>query len=154
MPGTARMVEGKTEILRTDRLILRAFEMSDLDGLAAIEADPEVMRYHVSGPRPRDKVQMSLAWFIQLQERNGFSLWAVEIQKTGEFIGYCGLLAQSLGGCNSEFELAYELAQSHWNKGYASEAAAEVRKLGIRAPKSFASHFHSRSSQCRGRPSR
>lgn len=120
------MTEGKTEILKTDHLVLRVFELSDLDSFAAIEADPVVMRYQVSGPRLRERVQMSIAWFIQLQEKHGFSLWAVELLQTGEFIGYCGLLAQNFAG-HIEIELAYELAKAHWNKGYASEAAGEVR---------------------------
>ncbi len=120
------MPEGKNEILSTDHLTLRVFEMGDLDALAVIEADPVVMRYQISGVREREKVQMSLAWFIQLHQRDGFSLWAVEISRTGEFIGYCGLLTQSIAG-QREYELAYEFAKKHWSRGYATEAASGVR---------------------------
>jgi RimJ/RimL family protein N-acetyltransferase len=107
-------------------LTLRVFDVGDLVALAAIEADPEVMRYQVSGPRPKERVAMSIAWFIQLQEKQGFSLWAVELTKTGEFLGYCGLVAQNMGG-RAELELAFEFAKSHWHKGFATEAATEVR---------------------------
>jgi len=38
----------KIPILTTDRLRLRAFKASDLDAYAAMQANPEVMRYLVS----------------------------------------------------------------------------------------------------------
>jgi RimJ/RimL family protein N-acetyltransferase len=37
--------------LRTERLVLRAFRAGDLDGLAAMNADPDVQRFLYGGQR-------------------------------------------------------------------------------------------------------
>jgi [ribosomal protein S5]-alanine N-acetyltransferase len=63
---------------------------------------------------------------MQLQERNGFSIWALELRRTAELIGYCGLIPQSLGG-KREAELVYLISHEYWNQGFATEAAIEVR---------------------------
>ncbi len=43
-------------------------------------------------------------------------------KKSGEFIGQCGLLVQSVDN-TEELEVAYSMMPQHWNKGYATEAA-------------------------------
>ncbi|HLK13399.1 MAG TPA: GNAT family N-acetyltransferase [Fimbriimonadaceae bacterium] len=124
------MTDQSLQILETDRLILRIFEPSDLEAFAAIEADPEVMRYYNSGPRSRDRAERAIAWFIELQEKFGHSLWAIEKKGRHECIGYCGLVPQSVAG-RQEIEIGYKLAHEFWNQGYATEAAAAVREWGF-----------------------
>ena len=43
-------------------------------------------------------------------------------KKTGEFIGQCGLLIQTVDDLE-ELEVAYSIIPKHWNRGYATEAA-------------------------------
>jgi RimJ/RimL family protein N-acetyltransferase len=43
--------------LETERLILREFTIDDLDAFAWLMADPEVMRFSLSGPM-KDKAQV------------------------------------------------------------------------------------------------
>lgn len=45
--------------IETERLILRRFELSDLDALAPIMADPDVMHFSKDGPWPRERTQRS-----------------------------------------------------------------------------------------------
>ena len=52
-------------------------------------------------------------------------LLAVEHAGSGTFLGYCGLVANTVGRPD-EPELAYELLRASWRRGYATEAAAAV----------------------------
>mgnify|MGYP003254218861 FL=1 len=54
-------------------------------------------------------------------ENDGFGLWAVVLEETGEVIGQCGLTMQDLNG-EQVLEVGYLLAKDFWHKGYATEA--------------------------------
>ena len=116
-------------VLETARLTLRHLEPGDLDDLASIQADPEVMRYFPSGPRSRDLTQSDLDRCIAIQAEHGFSLWATIDRADGRFIGRCGLLPESHGV--AEVEIAYLIARSHWGLGLATEAARAIRDYGM-----------------------
>ncbi len=85
-------------VLETARLTLRHLEPGDLDALATIQADPEVMRFFPSGPRSRELTERDLDRCIATQAEHGFSLWATVDRAMGQFIGRCGLLPESLAG--------------------------------------------------------
>ena len=117
-------------ILETERLLLRVFRPEDLDAFAEIEADPEVMRFYASGPRPREWAERGVRSFIRTQEERGFSLWAVVHKADGRLIGYCGLVPQTIDGAD-EVEVGYKLARAYWRQGLATEAARAVRDWGF-----------------------
>lgn len=113
-------------VLETPRLTLRHLEPADLDALATIQADPEVMRYFPSGPRSRAITADDLGRCIRTQAERGFSLWATIHRPDGQFIGRCGLLPEAINGVE-EVEVAYLIARSHWGLGLATEAARAIR---------------------------
>lgn len=117
-------------VLETARLTLRHLEPADLDALASIQGDPEVMRYFSSGPRSREVTADDLARCIALQAEHGFSVWATLDRADGRFIGRCGLLPDSRDGV-PEVEIAYLIARSHWGLGLATEAARALRDYGF-----------------------
>jgi ribosomal-protein-alanine N-acetyltransferase len=140
-----------TVVLETARLILRHFSPDDLDDLAAIQADPDVMRYIGHGAvktRQETAAMMEFAfidnrhaWPIQTLarvpqltraiERNAhFSLWATVYKPDNKLIGRCGLLSWDLDG-RKEVEVGYVLAKSHWGRGIATEAARASRDYGF-----------------------
>src|SRR5947209_1962464 len=111
--------DASTIVLESDRLSIRHLALDDLDALAAIQSDPEVMRYFPSGPRSRDETRRDLERCIALQAQHGFSLWAAIDKAEGRLIGRCGLMPQSLQG-RAEVEIAYLIARSHWGIGLAT----------------------------------
>jgi ribosomal-protein-alanine N-acetyltransferase len=123
-------IDASKQVLETDRLVLRHLTMDDLEPLAAIQADPEVMRFFTSGPRTREEVQHELKRCIALQDRHGFSLWAAVDKVDGRLIGRCGLLPQSLQG-REEIEIAYLIDRSRWNLGLGTEVALAIRDHGF-----------------------
>jgi RimJ/RimL family protein N-acetyltransferase len=106
--------------LRTQRLLLRAFREDDLDAFAAMQADPEVMRFlgPTGQPRSRAETWQNMALFLGHWTLRGFGLWAVE--REGRFIGRVGWLEPE--GWPAR-ELAYALAREGWGQGLAEEAA-------------------------------
>ena len=123
-------IEASTLVLETERLVLRHLSHDDLDALAAIQADPEVMRYFPSGPRSREEALRELERCIALQEQHGFSLWAAIEKARGRLIGRCGLLPQAIQG-RDEVEIAYLIDREYWGRGFATEAALATRDHGF-----------------------
>lgn len=107
--------------LRTARLTLRGFRESDLDGFAAMQADPEVMRHLGAGdsagrPRTRAESWAAMAQFMGQWALRGRGIWAVE--REGRFVGRLGILEPE--GWPAP-ELAYALAREAWGQGLAFE---------------------------------
>jgi [ribosomal protein S5]-alanine N-acetyltransferase len=122
-------------LLETTRLVLREFTMDDLDAIAEIRSDPEVMRFVGPGearPRPRDDSRALIQWILGRYEAQGYGLWALMAQgeNGGRAMGFCGLLDQNVEG-RPELEIAYTLGRSFWGKGFATEAAIAVRDHAV-----------------------
>ena len=113
--------------IETDRLLLRQFKLEDLDALAELFADPEVVKYLGSGePASRAETETALCSIIAHWERHGFGRWAAVYKPAGLLIGYGGL--RSFHG---EPELVYLLGQSYWRRGLATEMALACLKFGF-----------------------
>jgi [ribosomal protein S5]-alanine N-acetyltransferase len=112
----------KIPSLNTKRLILRAFETSDVDPLFQILAEEEVLRYFPNPKSPpREKVDRLIQNQLEQWEQYGYAWWAVTLASSGELIGWCGLQFLPETG---ETEVGYLLGKPWWGKGYATEAAS------------------------------
>ncbi|MFD5254935.1 GNAT family N-acetyltransferase [Streptomyces bobili] len=118
--------------LRTDRLLLRRWRDSDLEPWAAMNADPEV-REHLGGLLTRAQSDASVARFEADFDQRGCGWWAVEVETTGEFIGFAGLDDVDDGLPFTGVEIGWRLARSAWRQGYATEAALTVLAHGFDA---------------------
>ena len=109
----------------TPRLTLRQMTDADLDDMAALLGDEDVMRYY---PRPKTRHE-AREWIVRNQERyeaHGFGLWIMHRTDTGEFVGDCGLTYQRIDGVD-ELEVGYHVRTARQGNGYATEAAAAAR---------------------------
>ena len=112
--------------IETPRLIIRPWKDSDLPEFAKMNQDPEVMEFFPSMLTLKESASR-VEFFKQQLEIHGFGLWAVEIKKTREFIGFVGL---SIPSFEADFmpavEIGWRLSKKYWNQGYATEAARFV----------------------------
>ena len=115
--------------LETPRLRFRKFTPGDLQDLAAIRADADVMRYIGCGrPESLAEVQLILDKVLRHWNEHGFGPWAL-IEKPGNtLIGWCGLCYLEN---TRDVEIAYGIAKQYWGQGLASEAAAATIKYGF-----------------------
>jgi len=115
--------------IRTERLLMRRWRESDRGPFAAMNADPEVMRYF---PETLDRAA-SDAFVDRIEaliQRQGFGLWALELADTGRFLGFTGLnpMPPGVPGAGG-MEVGWRLARHAWHHGYATEAARAA--LGV-----------------------
>ncbi len=116
--------------LQTERLVLRRFAGGDLEPLAGVFGDPEVMRFVGArrGPLDPGRLAASQVHVRAHWDEHGFGPLAVVERATGRLAGEAGL--QLLDG-GSDVELTCTLARSAWGRGYATEAAAAVLRWGF-----------------------
>ena len=128
---TARVV-ARFDSIRTERLLMRRWRDADRRPFAAMNADPEVMRYF---PAALDRAASdeSVDRIEALFERQGFGLWALEDGATGRFLGFTGLNPMPAGvpGAGG-MEVGWRLARHAWHHGYATEAGTAALDVAFR----------------------
>ena len=113
--------------LKTERLLFRPFRESDLDDLAALYGDPEVMLFLGDGsPRDREQTKERLDRMLGHWREHGFGIWAL-FARGGGFVGRCGVAYQH----HPDAELAYTLARASWGRGLATEAAGAALRYAF-----------------------
>lgn len=112
-----------TRYFETERLSFRPFEVGDLDGLAAIASDPEVVR-HVGDrvPLPRDVVELWISRSRENVEKHGYGTGAITLRMSGELIGWGGVARTEDG----QEELIYGFARQFWGDGLGTEFATAL----------------------------
>jgi len=120
-------------VLQTPRLNLRRLHEGDLDTLARIYADPDVMRYIRDGSiRDREQTAEHLATISRSWDERGFGLLGVEIRDTGELAGWVGLaVPEFLPEVLPAVEIGWRLARPRWGGGIATEGARAVLRFGF-----------------------
>ncbi len=118
-------------MIHTERLELRLWHDDDLAAFAALNADPEVMRF-MPNMLTRDQSDAVLQRFEQHHIQYGYGVWAATLRSTGEWIGAVGLnhpmLVAHFTPC---VEVLWRIARKHWNQGYATESAQAVLDFGF-----------------------
>jgi RimJ/RimL family protein N-acetyltransferase len=122
-------VVARFDSIRTERLLMRRWRDADRRPFAAMNADPEVMRYFPA-MLDRGASDEHLDRMEALFERQGFGLWALEDAATGRFLGFTGLNPMPAGvpGAGG-MEVGWRLARHAWRQGYATEAGTAA--LGV-----------------------
>jgi len=121
--------------LRTERLVLRPPCRDDLPFLLQDINTLAVMRHLGGERRSEEAVRESLEADIAAFSGGGHRRWTVWLAGEDRRVGRVGLFhvraeaaPEALRGQN---EIGWTLAEAHWNKGYASEAARAVLDFGF-----------------------
>ncbi|HEY1066090.1 MAG TPA: GNAT family N-acetyltransferase [Pirellulales bacterium] len=118
-------------VLETPRLTLRKLTPNDAETLFRLYHEPNVFTFFSKGPPESVEIERAnLVRHLDHYERHGFGLWATVLRESGELIGRCGLLNQTVDD-QPEVEIGYLLSPRFWGRGLASEAARAIRDFGF-----------------------
>jgi len=116
-----------------EHLVLRQWRDCDLEPFAAMNADPEVMRYFPA-VLSRAETAASLQRMRSAIDERGWGLWAVEVE--GVFAGFTGL---SIPAFSAHFtpctEIGWRFRREFWGRGLACQAACEALAFGFESLK-------------------
>ena len=118
-------------ILETDRLILRTWHPQDAEAYFHINQDPLVIE-NLRGPMTLAEVNIFISSMNDQQDKRGYTLWAVDLKSTGEFIGFIGLnYTDWEAHFTPAVEIGWRLGSQYWGKGYATEGAKTALDYGF-----------------------
>ena len=113
--------------LKTERLLLRPFNLSDVDAVLKYAGDPQWATYHAR-PYNRTRAEYMVALAVSTPRDEGAVFAIVYDDRV------MGLVSLKVGPGDRErkAELGYDIARSVWGRGLATEAARAVCDWGFR----------------------
>jgi len=113
---------------QTQRTVLRMFTPDDLDALAAIFGNANVMKYLGLDCKPiaRQETEVAILSMIKHWKERDFGRWAVINKEDNRLIGCAGFRS-----FEDFAELFYVLDEPYWGKGLATEIAGECLRFGF-----------------------
>ena len=113
--------------LKTERLLLRPFKLSDIDAVLEYASDPQ-WATHYPGPYNRKRAEYTVAFAVSTPRDNG-AVFAIVYD--GRVIGLVSLNVDPEDR-ERKAELGYDIARNVWGRGLATEAASAVCDWGFR----------------------
>ncbi|MEJ2408530.1 MAG: GNAT family N-acetyltransferase [Novosphingobium sp.] len=118
-------------ILETARLRLRPFEPDDAEAVAAYSTSEEFVRYM---PLPRQTPESAAAFVARcvaegMPDTQGNWRFVVEDRETARVIGSIRIGVREPD--HQQGDVGYALHQSHWGKGYMTEALERILSFGF-----------------------
>jgi len=115
--------------MTTPPVTLRQWRDDDLDAFAAMNADPEVMRF-LPAPLTREESLATLQRLRDAIAARGWGLWAVECE--GELAGWTGLNPPAWTARFTPcVEVGWRLRRKFWGRGLATAAATAAVRYGF-----------------------
>ena len=105
------------------------FTLEDLDALAAIFGNANVMKYLGLDCKPisREETETAIVSIIKHWKERDFGRWAVTCRENNQLIGCAGFRSYE-----ESAELFYILDEPYWGKGLATEIAGECLRFGFK----------------------
>lgn len=125
-------MEHYLQLKATDRLNIRPLTLDDIPLWSTFLGDPSTTRYFPEAMRAQG-AQQARPWIERQIDRyhNGqFGLLALLEKESGNFVGQCGLITQTVDE-QEVLEIGYHLLPDYWGKGYATEAARFFRQYAF-----------------------
>lgn len=111
-------------ILETKRCIVRELELSDLDELFAMYAEPGMTDYMEGLFEYEEELQYQRDYIKYMYGFYGYGMWLVFEKKTGILIGRAGV--EHREELNGDMELGYAIRTSFQHQGYAYEVCQAI----------------------------
>ncbi|MBU2947193.1 GNAT family N-acetyltransferase [Zobellia uliginosa] len=114
---------------QTERMLFRKVHPSDFEAWLPFHEDKRSSEFWEGLPSdPKIACQQQFDRIFERYENNLGGMNALISKSTGEFIGLCGLLKQTVDEVD-ELEIGYSILPKYWKQGYASEAAIKCKNF-------------------------
>ena len=117
-------------IIETERLLIRPFNLEDIEPSFEMNLDAEVSRYTGDGGVvSKQEIERRIVENVFGDyQKHGYGRLAVELKEERKFIGFTGLkYIENL----KEVELGYRFMRDYWGKGIATETGRACIDLGF-----------------------
>ena len=126
----SRMPIFPMEEIETERLLLRRMEMRDARDLFEYSRDEEVARYVLWEAQKNVSESRAYIKFMLRKYRAGDpASWCIVRKDESRVVGTIGYMWYQRD--NNACEVGYSLARRRWNRGYMTEALAEVLRFSF-----------------------
>ena len=123
---------GEQTTIKTERLILRPFDLSDSKRVQELAGDIKIAETTLNVPYPYED-GMAESW-IATHENNFNSgngiIYAIVKKDTRELIGTVSLMG--IKNIHKKAELAYWIGAPYWGNGYCTEACQSIIEFGFK----------------------
>ena len=111
-------------ILETERCVVRELDLSDLDDLFSMYAEPGMTDYMEGLYEYEEELEYQKAYIENMYHFYGYGMWLVFEKKTGTLIGRAGV--EHREELNGDMELGYAIRTSFQHQGYAYEVCQAI----------------------------
>lgn len=116
----------KQPTIETSRLLIRELLATDVDGMFALDSNPNVHLYLGNNPLTAKEQSADVIKKVQQQYKElGIGRWAMVEKSSGSLMGWTGfkLNTEPVNGYENFLDLGYRLREEYWGKGYATESS-------------------------------
>ncbi|SCC47218.1 Acetyltransferase, GNAT family [Bacillus cereus] len=127
-------IEGEKEMefpkLETERLLLRELTLLDAETMFRYFSKESVIRYFgMDSFENIEQAKTTIQTFKNRYEEGTVFRWGIEKKGTGQLIGTCGF--HLINKHHKRAEIGYELDDTYWRQGYATEALQAILGYGF-----------------------
>ncbi|KFN01896.1 N-acetyltransferase [Bacillus clarus] len=116
--------------LETERLLLRELTLLDAETMFRYFSKESVIRYFgMDSFENIEQAKTTIQTFRKRYEEGGVFRWGIEKKGTDQLIGTCGF--HLINSHHKRAEIGYELDDTYWGQGYASEALQAILTYGF-----------------------
>lgn len=117
----------------TKRFIIRPLEKGDVEGIFALDSDPDVHEFLGKNPITTiSEAEDVIQHVFKQYEKNGIGRMAVIDKSTNDFIGWTGLkIEREIRDGMTYYDLGYRFRKKYWGQGIATETSIATLKFGF-----------------------
>ena len=122
-------------MIETQRVLLRKFESTDLDGIFSLHSNPVVHTYLGNQIiSKREEAKNIINYILQQYHDLGVGRWACIEKSTNKFMGWCGLkfVTETENNQTHFHDIGYRFLPEFWHQGIAKEVAKPCVEYGFR----------------------
>ena len=121
------LLEGQT----TERLLFRSIQPSDFDDWLPFYHEPKSTQFWEGLPSdPIEACQLQFDRIFERYQNDLGGMNALVLNETGQLVGICGLLVQTVDHLE-ELEIGYSILPQFWQLGIAIEAAQKCKEFAF-----------------------